>query len=40
MGQMAANWILSEVYKKTTPALQTLFEPELVVRQSIITNPQ
>ena len=40
MGQMAANWILSEVYKKNTPALQTLFEPELVVRQSIITNPQ
>ena len=36
MGQMAANWILSEVYKKNTPILQTLFEPKLVIRESII----
>ncbi|KTF11671.1 LacI family DNA-binding transcriptional regulator [Pseudoalteromonas sp. H105] len=35
MGRMAANWILSEVYQKTTPTLQTVFEPELVIRQSI-----
>ncbi len=38
MGKMAANWILSKVYKKTTPKLQTLFEPELVIRQSIIRH--
>ncbi|MGB1291750.1 MAG: LacI family DNA-binding transcriptional regulator [Pseudoalteromonas sp.] len=38
MGRMAANWILSEVYQKTTPVLQTLFEPELVIRQSIVNK--
>ncbi|NMM40011.1 LacI family DNA-binding transcriptional regulator [Pseudoalteromonas arctica] len=40
MGKMAANWILSEVYKKTTPPIQTVFEPELVVRQSVLVNAQ
>ena len=35
MGRMAANWILNQVYQKQTPSLQTLFEPELIVRHSI-----
>ena len=40
MGKMAADWVLSHVYQKQTAPLQTVFEPELVVRQSITTNPQ
>ncbi|MBB1333654.1 LacI family DNA-binding transcriptional regulator [Pseudoalteromonas sp. SR44-5] len=40
IGKMAAKWILSKVYGKGELPLQTLFEPELIVRQSIITNPQ
>jgi LacI family transcriptional regulator len=35
MGQMAANWILSKVYNKGEQPTHTLFEPQLVVRQSI-----
>lgn len=38
MGRMAANWVLSEVYQKTTPVLQTVFEPELVIRQSVVNK--
>lgn len=38
MGRMAASWILSEVYRKQTPQLQTIFEPELVIRQSIFNK--
>lgn len=36
MGKMAASWILKQVYHKAEQPLQTLFEPELVVRQSVI----
>lgn len=36
MGKMAANWILSKVYQKAEFPLQTLFEPQLIVRQSIV----
>ncbi|MCG9732734.1 LacI family transcriptional regulator [Pseudoalteromonas shioyasakiensis] len=35
MGRMAADWVLNHVYQKQTPPLQTLFEPELIVRHSI-----
>ncbi len=38
MGNMAANWILSNVYQKTTAELQTVFKPELIIRQSIIKH--
>ena len=34
---MAANWILKHVYQKQTEPLQTMFEPNLVARQSIGT---
>lgn len=40
MGRMAADWVLSNVYQKNTPPLQTLFEPELIIRQSVLTHPQ
>ncbi|WP_404340971.1 LacI family DNA-binding transcriptional regulator [Pseudoalteromonas mariniglutinosa] len=36
MGRMAADWILANVYNKNTVPLQTLFEPTLVARQSVI----
>lgn len=40
MGTMAANWMLNELYQKNTLPLQTLFKPELVIRNSVIANPQ
>ncbi|MGS0495892.1 LacI family DNA-binding transcriptional regulator [Pseudoalteromonas mariniglutinosa] len=40
MGRMAADWVLSNVYHKNTSPLQTLFEPELIIRQSVLAIPQ
>jgi len=34
IGHMAACWVLSHVYQKSTPALQALFEPKLIARDS------
>lgn len=36
MGKVAAQWVLSHVYQKSVHPIQTLFEPELVIRQSVV----
>ena len=38
MGHMAAKWILKNVYKKDTDEIQTMFEPELIIRDSAQQN--
>ncbi|MFT5452106.1 MAG: LacI family transcriptional regulator, partial [Enterobacterales bacterium] len=34
IGQMAAKWVLKNVYNKDTDETQTMFEPELIIRDS------
>jgi hypothetical protein len=34
MGQMAARWVRKHVYDENGVAIQTFFEPEVVVRGS------
>ena len=36
MGKVAAQWVLSHVYQKSVHPIQTLFEPELIIRQSVV----
>ena len=36
MGKVAAQWVLSHVYQKSVQPIQTLFQPELVIRQSVV----
>ena len=40
MGTMAASWMLNELYQKNTQPLQSVFKPELVIRNSVIANFQ
>lgn len=38
MGEMAANWVMKRVYKLKTPPLLQIFEPYVVLRDSISEN--
>jgi len=38
MGQMAARWVLREVYRSATVEVQQLFEPHLIMRDSVVAN--
>ena len=40
MGQMAARWILKNVYDKVDLRVQNLFEPSLVIRDSVANGTQ
>ncbi|MDP4527741.1 LacI family DNA-binding transcriptional regulator [Alkalimonas delamerensis] len=40
MGQMAARWVLKEVYQQKQPELQLVFEPRLIERDSCVVLPQ
>ncbi len=38
MGQMAAQWVLKNIYKKTNANVDNIFYPTLVTRDSVIKN--
>lgn len=38
MGQMAARWVLREVYQCSSIQVQQLFEPHLIVRDSVVVS--
>ncbi len=38
MGEMAAKWVLKNVYQHKKLALTNIFTPELVLRNSVIEN--
>ncbi|MGM0481818.1 MAG: LacI family DNA-binding transcriptional regulator [Pseudomonadota bacterium] len=39
MGQMAARWVLKNVYQQKLADIQTLFEPQLISRDSVAVKP-